>query len=177
MVEIKFKFPNWERRVKEQTPRIQLFIAAMMQENRAQLFAAEGAFSGHSKWKDLKSGENKKFDKEGNPNRQILSDTGTLRKSIGPETDGKNPKRNIGTILKMKDDLVTIGTTIAYAKIHNDGGIVKHPGTDNGFGMGIKIRPHNIPIPKRNFSDITAQDRAEWNTAVRNLLAGILNGE
>ena len=41
------------------------------------------------------------------------------------------------------------------AKVHNFGLTIKHPGTTNGFGRGIKIPAHSIKMPKREFMFIS----------------------
>lgn len=46
---------------------------------------------------------------------------------------------------------VGVPDSIEYAGIHNFGGTINHPGTSNGFGRGIKIPPHSIRIPQREF--------------------------
>jgi phage gpG-like protein len=39
-----------------------------------------------------------------------------------------------------------------YQWIHQTGGVINHPGTQNGFGRGIEIPPHMIPIPARPYA-------------------------
>jgi phage gpG-like protein len=53
---------------------------------------------------------------------------------------------------RTKDDIaVSLGTQTKYARIHQYGGIIKNPGTNNGFGRGIKIPAYDIRMPKRLF--------------------------
>lgn len=54
-------------------------------------------------------------------------------------------------VLKGGKWIVTMSTNLKYAAIHNYGGIIPHPGTSDGFGMGILIPPHDIPMPQRQF--------------------------
>lgn len=83
----------------------------------------------------------------------ILSDTGTLKNSI--IAGGR------GAIRSTSNNEVVLGTNIEYAAIHNFGGEIDHPGTDNGFGMGIKIKPHIIVMPARPFMGIGKIDEEE----------------
>ena len=83
--------------------------------------------------------------------RMILQRTGLLKKSVTTPGAQGNINRTEGTTLIW-------GTNLVYAGIHNSGGTIRHPGTKNGFGMGIKIKPHDITMPKREFLVI----RDEW---------------
>ena len=47
------------------------------------------------------------------------------------------------------DAAVVLGTSTKYAAVHQFGSTIKHPGTNNGFGRGIPIPPHDIKMPKR----------------------------
>lgn len=163
LVEIEFKLPDLAAKLKKYEKRIQLSIAASMQTNRAFLFDAGGAINGHEAWKPLKY-------RDGVP----LSDKGTLRKSLVSGQDG-----SVGTdgIVQFGSGEVTIGTKIFYAAINNYGGVIKHPGTEKGFGRGIKIKPYDINIPKRNFSDLNDQDREELQETFNNLIINFLNKE
>jgi phage gpG-like protein len=47
--------------------------------------------------------------------------------------------------------IMTKGSNLPYAGPHNLGAIIHHPGTDNGWGRGIYIPPHDIEIPQREY--------------------------
>lgn len=131
MLDIKFEFPDWVGKIKAQEERLNLFIAAQIQTNRGMIFDKEGAHNGRSKWAPLKF-----------RNGQILSQRGTLRKSIAPS----NPNGTAGPdgIVRFQGDTITVGTNLLYARMMNDG-TVNMPG-------GV-LRPKNakalkIPLPK-----------------------------
>lgn len=78
----------------------------------------------------------------------ILVKSGRLKRSIRKISEGKY--------------YVLIGTDVPYAKIHNEGGVIKktarvraHSRTRKGRNQPIKIKAHsrnmNIKIPKRQF--------------------------
>lgn len=90
------------------------------------------------------------------PARRILQGTGLLRNSVTTVGAAHN-------IYKPEQNKLTWGTDLKYAAIHNRGGVVAHPGTKDGFGRGVKIPAHNIPIPKRRF--LYLQDR--WMDELR----------
>lgn len=114
VLKIDFKFPDWFGRMKKAEKRIGLFIAANMQENRAELFQASGAFNGHKPWK-------KPLFRNGKP----LMDRGTLKNSIGPSNASNEPITAPNGIIRIQWPKVTIGTNLGYAKINNEGGIIK----------------------------------------------------
>lgn len=60
-------------------------------------------------------------------------------------------KGNPENILKDTGNGIEFGSKIPYAAIHEYGGTIDHPGTNNGFGRGIPIPAHGIPIPKRSY--------------------------
>lgn len=179
ILDLTLKFPDWENKIKRHRDDIDLFIAAMMQTNRAQLFDQEGAYNGHDKWK-------KPVFRDG----MALSDRGTLRKSIGPRNDGVHPSRFEGSIVKISGETITIGTSIAYAKINNDGGKVvaknakalKIPvpsGTKGAVKLdnGTFLFRKSVNIPARNFSDLNDQDKQELDEALTNYLVDLLNAK
>jgi len=60
-------------------------------------------------------------------------------------------KGNPANILKDTGKGVEFGSKLPYAAIHEYGGVIDHPGTNNGFGRGIPIPAHGIPMPKRSY--------------------------
>lgn len=80
-----------------------------------------------------------------NPNRMMLQKTRMLKGSVTQAGAAHN-------IHKQEGSTLVWGTDLSYAGIHNNGGVIQHPGTDRGFGIpGLKIKPHPINIPKREF--------------------------
>lgn len=112
LVGIEFKFPEWLLRVRQREDEIYLLVAATMQTNRGMMFDSVNA--GRTAWAPLKL-------RDGQP----LSQRGALRQSFGPSNDGRNPARHPNGIVKYGNDVVTIGTTLAYAPIHNLGGVIR----------------------------------------------------
>lgn len=144
MIDIKFEFPEWAAKIKSQEERLNLFIAAQIQTNRGMIFDKEGAHNGRSKWAPLKF-----------RNGQILSRRGTLRKSIAPS----NPNGTAGPdgIVRFSGDTITVGTSLIYARLMNDG-TVKMPG-------GV-MRPKNakalrIPLPEGAWANDNAKAAAK----------------
>jgi len=166
-MKITWSMPDLERRVRQKMPEMLNLIIATLQTQRAMIFDAEGAYNGRQAWK-----KSKRAEKTGG---QTLSKSGELRRSIGPSNSGITPGRSKGTIIEIEGTRVTLGSSLVYAAIQNNGGIVKHPGTKNGFGKGIKIRQHNIKIDKRPFMDYTEEDRQEVLSTLVNYLTDVLN--
>ena len=173
LVDIKFNFPILspeEFKAKEHI--IYDAIAATMQTQRAMIFDKEGAYNGRQKWAPLKFRTG-----------QILSDKGTLRKSIGPTTNGMTPVKSKGSIVRFEAETVTIGTDIAYAMIHDQGGVIT---PINGKFLVFKVPKgkrgsrfifaKKVTIPARTFSDITGPDTDEIQETMAGLVAGIFNG-
>jgi phage gpG-like protein len=164
-LEIKFKFPKLEEKIKKNRTRIEQAIAASMQTNRSLLFDSSGEYNGHKKWDKPKL-------RSGKP----LMKTGTLKKSIGPGNTGEKPKQGPNGIVQYTNGIVKIGTKLKYAAIQNYGGLVKAKKagalkipTEDGFIFRKKVK-----IPARNFTDITAADRQEFEDTIRNIISEVL---
>lgn len=82
-------------------------------------------------------------DKSKNKTKVLNLRTGNLYRSF--------TKGNPANILKSTSKGVEFGSKVPYAAIHEYGGVINHPGTKNGFGKGIPIPPHSIPIPQRPY--------------------------
>lgn len=178
LVSIDFKMPDYLNRLKGHLKTIQLGIAANIQTNIGLRFDGEGSYNGHPKWQDLASGKNLKRTGKGLQSRQILKKTGALSQSIGPKNATGIPGENGYVVFEgdITAPVVRVGTHVRYAGIHNRGGMISHPGTDNGFGRGIKIPSHDIPIPKRNFTDWNQLDSRDLEIELKNTLEAVLNG-
>ena len=190
-VEVKFKWPDLKARVGKAEPEIRLFMAATIQTNRGLLFDSEGKHNGRPGWAPLKFRVG-----------QILSDRGVLRKSMAPfNADGKPGPDGIVVI---QPDSITIGTTLLYARLMNDG-TTKMPGGKlvaknakalkiplpngknatptakalrkgaSGEGKQKFIFRKSVKIPARPFDDWNAQDQEELDEALINKLAEIIN--
>lgn len=131
LVDMKWDFPDFYDLLEKNKKRVYMAMAAAMQTNRAMLFDHEGQYNNRERWAPLKWRQG-----------MILSDRGVLRRSIGPKTNGKEPKRETGSIVDFNDQFITIGTKIAYARMMNDGttkmpgGVLKSPD-----GKALKL-PH-----------------------------------
>lgn len=130
MIDITFKFPDWLGKVQRAMPEVRLFIAANMQTNRGLLFDAEGSRNGHLKWESLKFRSG-----------QILSNRGTLRKSMSPTPALGRPGRD--GVVRFSGDRITIGTKLAFAAMMN-WGTTQLPG---GVLRPVKAKALRIPLP------------------------------
>lgn len=155
LVKVTVKWPDMLNNLRIAEKRIQTFIAAQIQTNRAFLFSQEGAYSGHQKWKALRYRQG-----------MILQLTGTLKRSLAPVSkDGKAPPNGrVDFTGNLNKKTVTIGTSVAYAAIHNFGGPIRRKGKIIGR------------MPKRNFTDWNKQDNQELADAVGKFVAKVMNG-
>lgn len=85
---------------------------------------------------------------------KVLQDTRLLVQSMTIQGSSQQETSILG-------DEVALGSNVEYAAIHNFGGVIDHPGTQNGFGLGITIKRHDIEIPQRQFDHFTFQDIQE----------------
>lgn len=81
--------------------------------------------------------------KEKNRTKTLNVRSGRLFRSFTP-----NGRDNINE--KTADGL-KYGSRVQYAAIHEYGGTIQHPGTGNGFGKGIPIPAHPIPMGARPY--------------------------
>lgn len=142
------------------TDKILSDLMARSRNLRPALVHIEGILDGASKdafeqegphWKSLKLATEQQRIKGGWDADPILKRDGDLLRSVNTRILGNNT--------------VMVGTGSEYGAIHQHGGTIKHKGTDNGFGKGIKIPPHDIKIPARPFlivgkKEIEASKRA-----------------
>lgn len=125
---------------------------------------------GNARWKDYSSSTKGKYKKRGWTTRVTLSRTaGGLRQSIAVQTAGYR---------------VDIAANKKYARVHQLGDDIKHPGgtpymvTDKGvrfmrkdgeYPAGTKMtKPHTIPMPSRPYIVIQAEDLED----ILDLIAG-----
>lgn len=143
-------------------------IAATMQTNRGLLFRNSGQWNGHRRWRALRC-------RDGQP----LLDRGTLAQSIGPRNDGVRPGQGVESIVRMSGGLsgeITIGTSLAYAAVHNFGAIIR-PKTKKAlaFQCGKSwIVVKKVVIPQRRFDNINETDKREVQETVANYIANVL---
>lgn len=181
LVELEIKWPEWLETLKRSEKRIGLFQAAMLQTNRAQLFANEGAYNGHQKWAPLKTREG-----------QILSLSGALKNSIAPK--GATGQAGPGGFVQIGGNLTLktarVGTKLKYAAMMNWGttglpGGVLTPKKGGVFRRSKVLRfkagskwvfAQSVKIPARRFDTFTSQDKREMTEAMTNLIAEILDG-
>jgi len=120
---------------------------------------------------DLQDSKNQNFARQGRPMRwQRLKDT-TLKARAKKGRSGKilQVKRQLLSSINSRstDTKAIIGTNKSYARIHNEGGTIKHPGTDKGFGRGVHIPGHDIKMPKRPFLRLLRKERANIFDKIR----------
>jgi phage gpG-like protein len=187
LLEIKFQFPNWKKTLKLKERQLNLFLAAQIQTNRGMIFDKEGAHNGRSKWKGLAF-----------RNGQILSRTGTLRKSIAPFNASGRP--GDGGYVRFEGEMIKLGTNLLYARMMNDGttkmtgGVLRPvrakalkiplPGgkwaNDNAKSLkkseGNFIFRKSVKIPSRPFDDWNEEDQNELDVSLLNEIARVLNG-
>lgn len=99
---------------------------------------------------------------------KMLQDSGLLRQSFTEDEGPGSAFRDIDTV----GDVVSLATSMPYARIQNEGGTINWPGTKNGFGRGIEIPAHPITIPARPIDQFTEQDRKELNELTENYING-----
>ena len=133
MIKIELTFPKLEKKFKELEREVMLVLAAAMQTNRAMMFDKDGADNGKDKWEPLKW-------RSGRP----LQATGTLRKSMAPQNDGIKPGHSTGGVVKVSGTSVSIGTSLLYAGLMNDG-TTKLPG---GVLKPVRAKALKIPLPQ-----------------------------
>lgn len=129
-VKMDFHFPKLAEKFKRHEDEIKLLMIATVQANRGMLFDAEGAYNSHPKWAPLKFRQG-----------QILKDRGNLSRSIAPG----NPtgRAGIDGIAQFRGDMIEIGSTLAYARLMNDG-TTKMP---DGKLTAKNAKALRIPLP------------------------------
>lgn len=133
-------------------------IVALLFTQMLERFDREEDFEGQQ-WERLKSNQfNRRNKKIKNPakkgNIKVLQDDGTLRQSWTQQGAEGNEIINRG-------NETGIGTNIVYAQIHDQGGFIQHPGTNNGFGKGIEIAPYKIEMPRRQMTGFSTRNLKE----------------
>ncbi len=173
MIKIELKMPDLARAFKEHQRDIMLVLAASMQTNRAMMFDKDGADNGKKEWAPLKL-------RVGRP----LQKSGTLRKSMAPQNDGKKPGNGPDTVLAITGDTATIGTKLLYAGMMNDGttkmpdGVlrpVRAQALKIPLGGGKFMFRKSVKIPARKMDEVTKQDSKEWADTLANYITDILN--
>lgn len=140
----KIKGTEWEEL------KVDLLVVILGQ--RLEVFRSGESASG--KWAPLKKNSLRKYKGK---EHHILQDEGILRNSFTSGSgEGSEFKEEIITA-----DEVVLATNVEYAAIHNEGGTINHPGTDNGFGRGIVIPAHSIEIEARPFNEFSDEQTDE----------------
>lgn len=191
MINIDYTYPDWDEKIKKYKDEINLFIAAQVQTNRGMMFDAEGADNGKPRWAPLKF-----------RNGMILQKRGNLRRSWAPD----NPTGRAGPdgIVRFKEDVIVVGTSLAYARLMNDG-TEKMPGgvlrpksakalmiplpdgkalMDTAKGLKKQAKKVNgqnvifrksVKIPARPMDNWSQQDEDEISAALKNKIVEVLN--
>lgn len=144
MIEIDFEMPNLYDKVQRHRDEIHLSLAAAIQTNRGMLFDQEGAYNGHDAWAPLRFRSG-----------QILSDRGTLRKSLAPRP-AKGAAGPDG-IVELGADVVTVGTMIKYAAMMNFGTV----GLPGGVLRPTHAKVLKIPLPQGKSANDSAKKLQE----------------
>lgn len=179
-VSVDIRMPDFDRKQMWMLRVVPMLIAASVQTQRGLIFQHEGQWNGRSKWAPLKFRDG-----------QILKDTGTLSKSIAPKHSPDKPGRENGTILEAHNDIVSVGTDIAYAIIHEEGRVYHGtPEMPLAFPAPIYkvssktgkkrksgeywIFCQKIVIPARPFGDVTQMDADEIAQTLANRFTAVL---
>lgn len=133
MIKVKFDFnmPDLASVWRQKEEEVFKFIIAVLQTNRGLIFLSSGAYNGRSRWAPLVL-------RNGLP----LLDRGNLMKSFGPIPSMGVP--GPGGYVRIEQQAVTIGTSLAYAELMNDGttkmpgGVLKSP---TGKALMIPLPP------------------------------------
>lgn len=170
-IAIEFSFPKYFEVLQNYLPKIERTIASTIQTMVGLRFNAEGAYNGHEKWKGLKMRQG-----------QILSKTGTLRKSLSPPGAEGNPGpdgfiRQQGSVTNL---LTEVGTKLIYAGTQNNGAIIR-PKTKQALrfmnpSSGKFVFAKSVNIPARPFTDMNIQDEEELRETLANHVAEIMDG-
>ena len=167
-VDISFDFPDLAAagaRIRAGLPGL---IAATLQRQRAMIFDNEGAYHGRPRWEPLKCRQG-----------QILFDTGKLSQSIGPlSRTSDRPGYSVGSIVKLSDGIVTIGTNLPYAAVHNYGAVirpVKAKALVYKCGKDFVFSKKSV-IPARPFGDITNEDVTDLVDTVSGYISAQIGG-
>lgn len=165
--EITLHMPDFRgaaERIKRELPGL---IAATLQTQRGMVFDTSGTYNGRPGWPELRC-------RDGQP----LKDRGTLSQSMGPQNDGVHPGHSVGSIVRLSDGLVTIGTDIAYAAIQNYGGVIVPVRAKALRFMchGKVVFRKRVRIPARTFNDFTAADVTELEDTVGAYIASVIGG-
>lgn len=176
MVKIDLKIPDLSEVFRRHQTEIMQGLAATMQANRSMMFDKDGADNGKEKWAPLV------LRKGGRP----LQKSGTLRKSWGPQNDGKKPVQERGSVIRFEGEKVTIGSNLLYAGMMNDG-TTKMPGGKlvpvRALALKIPLEDgsfmfrRSVKIPARTMNEITSEDAKEFSESMARHIAEILRRE
>jgi phage gpG-like protein len=168
-VTVKFEFPKLFDRLQAHQRDIEVNIASTIQTQIGMRFDQEGASNGHEKWAPLKMRQG-----------QILSLSGTLRKSISPPAaDGRPGGQGfVNQSGNVMDLLTEVGTKLIYASVHDRGAVIvpvkKQALRYMNPGSGKFVFSKRSVIPARPFTDRNQQDTDELNESIANQIAEIL---
>jgi phage gpG-like protein len=166
-ISLKFNLPRFAEAAARAEAELPGLLAATLQTQRAMIFDSEGKYNGRPGWAPLKCRKG-----------QILKDRGTLSQSIGPQNDGIRPGAAVGSIVRITPGIVTIGTNIAYAAVHQYSATIRPV---KAKALRFKCNGHwtsrkKVFIPARPFADFTSADVSEIRQTVENYLGELLGG-
>jgi phage gpG-like protein len=167
------EFVNRLRALRDEVRHLPQDIAVLAAEEFDKNFERHGFFQDNG-W--TASNRISGYARHGMPAGSILIQTGTLRRSIQYVYDS---------------DSIRFTSNVEYAQIHNEGGIIQHPGgtaytkvngrtrwirnTVAAGGSFPRTKAHPIPIPKRQFIGEHPVLRTEITELVQNTFYRILN--
>lgn len=164
-----FEFPDLLGKLQNARERIEKTIAATIQTQVGLRFDSEGSHNGHEKWDPLVMREG-----------QILTDTGTLRKSMSPpQKNGTAGSQGfVRSSGPVENILTEVGTNVAYASAMDYGAIIvptkKMALRFKNNITGKYVFAKQVIIPPRPFTDLNDTDIQELNDTLGNLILDIL---
>lgn len=139
----------------------------------------------------LEASVDQNFKAEGRPIKwkKLKPATIKARRQSGPQILNKTGELSLSVVSKVKGNTVEIGSPLEYARIHNQGGTINHPGGTKykviGKGKAAFLKkeatdfdgitkPHKIKIPARPFLLFQKEDIVEAKDILQDhLLKGI----
>lgn len=202
LLEIEFKFPDWKGRIKKHERQLNLFTAAMIQTNRGMLFDSEGDYNGHGGWEPLAFRNGQVLSRFGTLRKSIAPFSADGKPGAGGYVRFQGETIKVGTTLlyaRMMND----GTTklpggvlrpvrakalmipipkgqwrseAADEVFEESGKTIKRKRADGRKYNEDVIFRKSVRIPARPFDEWNSQDQAEFDAALLNELARVLNG-
>lgn len=165
----KFEFPDLLGEFERSFDRLSMAIASTVQTQVGMRFNTEGSYNGHERWEPLKMRKG-----------QILSLSGTLRKSISPPiADGRPGTHGFVDSSGLPSDMIVdVGSKLIYASTHNEGATIvpKNKRALRYLNPSTKkyVFSTKSEVPRRNFTDLNSADRDEIEETLSSVIIDIL---